>query len=280
LVDLLKQRVITAIVMALFISAAILFMPVTALAALLTVLVLIASWEWAKLAGLGRSFSKAMFALSCLALMVVVSLYMGLFTASPDWLRGRDVLGLGCLWWALALLWVKGYPGSAPLWGSVAVRCVMGWLTLLPAWLALIYLRQHDDGIAYLFILIGLVACADIGAFFAGRAFGKAKLAPAVSPAKSWAGFWGGVSASCGFALLLWAFWGTGQMHPAAVLAIALFTALASVLGDLLESMVKRHQGVKDSGTILPGHGGIMDRIDSITAAAPVFALSLLLVGW
>jgi phosphatidate cytidylyltransferase len=194
--------------------------------------------------------------------------------------RLQDLIGLGCLWWAIALLWVKSYPASAVIWQSTSMRMLMGFLTLVPAWLALVYLRLHDDGQALIFMLIALVASADIGAYFTGRAGGKEKVAPAVSPGKSWAGFWGGLTCSAGLAAVFWLFLSGPQQGLLAAMAIAIVTALASVLGDLLESMVKRQQGVKDSGRILPGHGGMLDRLDSITAAAPVFALGLMLAGW
>lgn len=277
---MLKQRVITALILVAVLGTAIVNFSMLGFAALMTVLVLGASWEWSVLAGLRSKLGRLAFTLSCALLMAVSIWRCQLLSEQAQWHEIRDILSLGCLWWAIALLWVTTYPGSAKLWGSVLVRMGMGFLTLVPAWLAFISLRLNDNGIAFIFILIGMVVCSDTGAYFSGRAWGKAKLAPAVSPAKSWAGFWGGLLASCCFAVLIWAIYGTEEMQLATVLFIAVFTGLASVLGDLLESMVKRHQGVKDSGTILPGHGGLMDRLDSLTAAAPVFALCLLFVGW
>ena len=156
----------------------------------------------------------------------------------------------------------------------------MGVMTLVPAWVAVIYLRQHEHGIELIFIMVAIVAAADIGAYFSGKAWGKSKLAVAVSPGKSWAGFWGGLVSSVSVVVVLWLIFDGGRHGLLAVVATVVVTALASVLGDLLESMVKRQQGIKDSGRILPGHGGMMDRLDSMTAAAPVFALCLLLAGW
>ena len=156
---------------------------------------------------------------------------------------------------------------------------MMGMFTLLPAWLALVYLSYHQYSISLILILVALVASADIGAYFVGRHWGRAKLAPLVSPGKSWAGFWGGLGSSSLLAYVLWLLLPV-ELGLLPVLAIALATSLASVLGDLVESMVKRQQGVKDSGVILPGHGGMMDRLDSLTAAAPVFSLCLILAGW
>ena len=281
---MLKLRVITAVLMILVVGGGILLLPAVGLAALFSLLVLIAAWEWAALAGWSSWYARACYSLVVGALLIVAAGYSNILTAAPDLDRVRDVVGVGCLWWAIALLWVKSYPASAALWGSRIVRLAMGLLTLIPAWMGLVYLRSHEAGIALIFLLIAMVAAADIGAYFSGKAWGKAKLAVKVSPGKSWAGFWGGLCTSIGLVLVLWVLFDQhfdgGGHSIIAVIAIALATTLASVLGDLLESMVKRQQGVKDSGRILPGHGGMMDRLDSMTAAAPVFALCLLLAGW
>jgi phosphatidate cytidylyltransferase len=276
----LKQRVITAVVMVLFLGSCIALLSELAIALLFAALILVAAWEWSAMAGLSAFFGRLLFVLSCGLLFFVSAIYSQLLGAELNIERVRDIVGLGCLWWAVALLWVRSYPASVPLWGSAFVRVLMGFLTLVPAWLALVFLRSQQHGIELIVILIGLVAAADIGAYFSGRAWGKAKLAPAVSPGKSWAGFWGGLAASSLFSALIWFTWGQDKVSLFAATAIAVVTSLASVLGDLLESMVKRQQGIKDSGTILPGHGGVMDRFDSLTAASPVFALSLILIGW
>ncbi len=277
---MLKQRVITAVIMILLIGSGIFFLPPLGLAGLIGLLVVIAAWEWGALAGLNSSATKIVFTLSVLLLLVLSAWHTQILSANASWENIRDWLGLGCLWWSIALLWVRSYPGSAVIWRSTPMRLLMGYLTLVPAWLALVYLRIHVHGIALIFLLIAMVAAADIGAYFSGLRWGKAKLAPNVSPGKSWAGFWGGLAASTGVVLVIWLLFGGAEHNVFAVLAVAVVTSLASVLGDLLESMIKRQQGVKDSGRILPGHGGMMDRLDSMTAAAPVFALSLLLAGW
>lgn len=276
---MLRERVITAIILILSIGSGIIFLPVLGGAALFALIVLVAAWEWASLSGLTARLSKGLFTLCTLGLIVAVAWYCNLYQDAVDWSRVRDITGLGCLWWAIALLWVKSFPASAVIWQPRLIRILMGFLTLVPAWLALVYLRLQEHGVVLIFVLIALVAAADIGAYFAGKAWGKAKLAPQVSPGKSWAGFWGGMAAAIMLALLIWMLLGQDRLGFIAVVAIAVATTLASVLGDLLESMIKRQQGVKDSGTILPGHGGMMDRMDSMTAAAPVFALCLILAG-
>lgn len=273
---MLKQRIITAIFMVAIMGSAILYLPALGFSLLMAALVLGASWEWTTLSGLRFVSGRLAFALSTAMFMAVSVWYAKLLSADINLQHIKDILLLGCLWWALALLWVKTYPGSASLWGSVFVRMLMGFLTLVPAWFAFVVLRLQEHGVVYILLLIGIVACADTGAYFAGRKWGRAKLAPNVSPGKSWAGFWGGMFVSSVFALVVWFFYGQTVVSLAGCVVIAVLTSLASVLGDLLESMVKRQRGVKDSGKILPGHGGLLDRLDSLTAAAPVFALSLL----
>ena len=275
---MLKQRIITGLILLALIVSSIVYLPAPQLAAVFAVFVLLAAWEWADMAGLKSAPARLMYTGVVLAFIALAGWSSKVLAEQPDIEQLRNILGLGCLWWSIALLWVKSYPGSASLWGSVVARSVMGLLVLVPAWLALVYLRVHELGIALIGVLIALVIAADVGAYFAGRAFGKAKLAPAVSPGKSWAGFWGGLACSLAIVCAAWLI-ADIQVNIYGVLVIALFTSLASVLGDLVESMVKRHRGIKDSGRLLPGHGGFMDRLDSLTAAAPVFALGVLLVG-
>lgn len=162
------------------------------------------------------------------------------------------------------------------------MRVVMGLMVLLPAWMAAVYLLSFQRGGVLMAVLVLLVATADIGAYFSGRRFGRHKLAPAVSPAKTWEGFWGGMICVVLVSLLVWSVLPAQFEHIGVVAAIAvgLATALTSVLGDLTVSMVKRESGVKDSSSLLPGHGGLLDRLDSLCGAAPTFALALLLAGY
>ena len=277
---MLKQRIITAVLIVLVIFAALAYLSMAALSGVFALAFLLASWEWANLSGFVSRIGRSLYIASCGLVMAFVAWQSGLL-AEHNVLVLRDIFVAACLWWAIALLWVKSYPTSAGLWGSKVARSVMGLLVLVPAWLALSYLRYLPEGIYLILVVIGLVVAADVGAYFTGRAFGKAKLAPAVSPGKSWAGFWGGLASCVSLMAILWQVWPGGMpIGLVAALCLALMTGLASVLGDLLESMVKRQRGIKDSGNLLPGHGGIMDRIDSITAAAPVFALGLFATGW
>jgi phosphatidate cytidylyltransferase len=145
---------------------------------------------------------------------------------------------------------------------------------LVPVWLALV--RLHEQGPQLMLFLLLLVVAADIGAYFAGRALGKHKLAPRVSPGKTWEGVGGGLVAAAMMAAFgVWWF----DMDAVPFMALCIVVAIASVVGDLTESMFKRHAGLKDSGNLLPGHGGVLDRVDSVTAAAPVFLIGLERLG-
>jgi len=162
------------------------------------------------------------------------------------------------------------------------MRSLIGLLILAPAWTAAVYLFSHPRGALLIVLLVLVVAVADMGAYFVGRAIGRHRMAPAVSPAKTWEGFWGGEISVALTGVALWSLlpaWGDHISLPA-VLAVLLATSMASVVGDLSVSMVKREIGAKDSGSLLPGHGGLLDRLESICGAAPVFALGLLLAGW
>jgi phosphatidate cytidylyltransferase len=276
---MLKQRVITAVLIVLALFAALAFLPAPWLAAIFAVLILLAAWEWSDLSGLQLQWQRGVFVVVLSAAMAGLCWEVSLLT-QPDPLRVRDVMVAACAWWAIALLWVKSYPASAGLWGSRLMRAFIGLFVLVPSWLSISYLRFLENGVWLILLVVALVAAADIGAYFVGRTLGKTKLAPSVSPGKSWAGFWGGLVSAMALMTLLYTIFADSM--PASfgeMLILAAFTALASVLGDLLESMIKRHRGIKDSGQILPGHGGLMDRIDSLTAAVPVFTLGLLSVG-
>jgi len=197
-----------------------------------------------------------------------------------------SLLWLAVLWWIIAALFMFSYPKSSAFWAkNKFIIALFGWLTLVPTWLAFMVLRTNNyafdefQGAQLLMYLFMLVWSADVGAYFVGKLMGKNKLMPNVSPGKTIEGFLGGVvfaailTVIVGFSLQ----WSSGEFITA-LLVTALITSV-SVLGDLTESMFKRQAGVKDSGTILPGHGGILDRIDSLTATAPVFALCYVLLA-
>jgi phosphatidate cytidylyltransferase len=278
---MLKQRVITGLIMAGLFLAAVIFLPLPGLAVLLGILVSMGAWEWTRLAGLNSPMARVLYVLVLAAVLGALYSYCQLGNA-PSQEQVQPFLGVACLWWSFAMLWVKGYPASAALWRMVPMRCLMGLLILAPAWMSAVYLLSFPRGGMLLVVMVLVVVAADIGAYFSGKRFGKHKLAVLVSPAKTWEGFWGGIICCVLLAVLLWYLLPDQAAHISlsSVVAVTVTTALASVVGDLTVSMVKRESGVKDSGSLLPGHGGMLDRLDSLCGAAPVFALGLLLAGW
>jgi phosphatidate cytidylyltransferase len=262
---LLVTRIITGAVLGVVITVTVLFLPTPAAAAILGLLWLAGAWEWAGLVGLatgGRAFYTA---------GVAVCMAAGLL-----WLDTRAallVLILALLWWLLAFGAVLAFPRQF----SRSFVAVAGLVVLLPSWLLLSRLHggpMLGPGLALTLLLI--VWAADIGAYAFGRWLGRVTLAPAVRPGTTWEGVGGGLLSAAlvgGLAALVLG------LPVGGLVSVGIATALVSVLGDLTTSMFKRNVGVKDSGHLLPGHGGVMDRIDSLTAAVPVFVLGLWLIG-
>ncbi len=278
---MLKQRVITALILSAIFLAALFYLPVPLFSVFVALVMLVSAWEWANLAGFGRSWQRFGYVVLVATATFLAGYYLEMSVWSPDITvdsgKFREILIIGCVWWAVALLFVQGFPSSAILWRHPLLRGLMGLFVLVPTWAAFTYVRAQEHGALLVLLIVAVVACADIGGYFAGRRWGKRKLAPAVSPGKTLEGFLGGVSFNFLLSLIVWGF--VGGSYPM-LLAIILPTSLVSVLGDLFESMLKRQRGIKDSSALLPGHGGVLDRVDSLTAAAPVFALALLSTGW
>lgn len=273
---MLKTRILTALILAPIAVIGIFFLPPLGFAIFTGVAISLGAWEWANMAGYASDTSRIGYAV--LVAFILVAVYQ---------LPTLNLLWLGILWWGVAWLMVRQYPGGTSVWGSSPARAAMGLLALVPAWVGLNHLRNGtllfgdmNNGLVAILYVFLVVWVADIGAYFAGRAFGRAKLAPRVSPGKSWAGVWGGLAAVALLALAAGAVAGATLVDTLLLLVVSVLVAGISVVGDLLESMLKRFRGIKDSSQLLPGHGGIMDRIDSLTAAIPVFALLITLTGW
>ena len=262
----LRKRVLTAVVGAAALLVILLFLPVWATVVVLTLMLLAGAWEWSAFLRLSGATRR----LTYVALVALLLPLAWRVSAQPD---GRDlILVAAVLWWLTAFMWIVFAPRLVSRWAAG----VAGVLALVPTWLALVWLRlAPPHGQWVLFTLI-LVWVADIGAFFVGRRFGRIRLAPAVSPGKTWEGVLGGVAMSA-----LVAVGGSLWFHVslAVFLPLCLATVAFSVIGDLTESLLKRFAGMKDSGSLFPGHGGVMDRIDSLTGAAPVLLLGLTLLG-
>ncbi len=288
---MLKQRIITALILAPAAISAIFYLPLVYFAALLMVIIGIGAWEWGPLMGFATKSRRIGFAATTVILIAgiwsVVSPHNLWIDPTQIHEYASALLWLAVAWWILSAFLMFSYPDSSGFWSKHrSVRGVFGWLTLVPTWLAFMVIRTNDyqadtyHGAQLLMFLFLMVWSADIGAYFVGKTFGKNKLMPNVSPGKTLEGFLGGIVSACILVtiaayLLAW----NGEQITTALLVTVLITTV-SVLGDLNESMFKRQAGVKDSGSILPGHGGILDRIDSLTATAPVFALCYVLFGW
>jgi len=255
-------------------TLALLFYASSALFYLVTALVMLAAaWEWSRLMELKKISQQAVYILS-------VAVLLGLTWYFTD--RALVVFGiffLSFLWWVKAYVLVVAYPRWSQLWSKGRFRrAIMGWFVLVPSWLALNFIRNFAEGPQLLLYLFILIWSADTAAYFAGRAWGKHLLAPRVSPKKSWEGLLAALVSTIIISMSAMLMAKNPAPLMVAGVVLALVTILFSVVGDLTESMMKRQAGVKDSSGLLPGHGGLLDRIDSITAAAPIFALGLLVI--
>jgi phosphatidate cytidylyltransferase len=262
----LRTRIVTAVVLAVVLLAVILGLPPAATVAVLTALVVAGAWEWSaflRLKSVSRRVAYVAFVVLLLALAWRAS-------AAPD---RRDLILAGAVvWWFAAFLWVA----FAPRWVSPWSAGLAGVLALVPSWVAMVRLRLSlPHGAEWVLFALLLVWVADIGAFFVGRRFGRIRLAPEVSPGKTWEGAVGGLAVSA-LVAVAGAAWFRVALLP--FLPLCLAAVGFSIVGDLTESLLKRFAGMKDSGSILPGHGGVMDRIDSLTGAAPVLLLGLTLL--
>ncbi|HUH30329.1 MAG TPA: phosphatidate cytidylyltransferase [Rhodanobacter sp.] len=268
---MLLQRVLTALLLAPLVIVLIALAPTAWFAAVVTITFLAALWEWAALSGLKSPALRG--ALLAVAALGFAALWM--LRASPF---GSWVIVIGVAWWLLAGAWLRHFAfGAAPTRDNVARKLLAGLFVTLPAWMALVSVHQRSpDGHWWTLLALLIVWAADIGAYFSGRTFGKRKLAAQISPGKTWAGAYGALVA--GTLVMLVGAWllGIRGGQLLGLLLLAPLTVAVSIVGDLVESLMKRHAKVKDSGTLFPGHGGLMDRLDSLFAALPVFAAGLL----
>ncbi len=274
---MLKQRVITAVVL---VAGLLLLLfntsPLWFSAAIIPVVVL-AGWEWCNLSGNKTALGKLLFLVALFLSLTGSALWLNLFDDLAI-SKGQDLMLFAAILWAIIFLWVQGYPSSAILWSAKPLLAILGLGLLTATWLAIVLIVHQPYGQWLLLLAVAVVALADIGGYVAGNLFGKHKLAPVVSPGKTWEGFLGGLACQLLLILLLVIFMPVA-VSPLALALLIIPVALFSVLGDLFESMLKRHQGIKDSSQILPGHGGVLDRIDGLMAALPLFILLHLLLS-
>ena len=264
----LAQRIITAAVLLVVLLPALLLLPVAVGIGLIGLFVLGGAWEWS-------AFFQPRGAAVRFAYVAIVALLLALAAwAVPSALAVTAAVYAALAWWLVAFLWVLRFP--TPIARPTVALC--GLLVLVPAGVSLVSMLQAEPRGRFLVLLVLVIVwAADAGAYFAGRRFGRVKLAPRVSPGKTWEGVFGGLAlavlaATVGAAVL---------GHPPSVAApLGLSVAAISVVGDLTVSMFKRNAGLKDSGRLIPGHGGVLDRVDSVTAAAPLFVLEASWLGW
>ena len=267
---MLKYRLISAFVLIPVVIAALFLLP--------------PAGEWGQFSGFTSTTQRVWLSVLCGLLLALMLFLMPEYHYDVHQPLVEGALWASLGWWVVALLLVLTYPASAAFWrNSKTLRLIFGVLTIVPFFWGMLALRawhytdDHYSGALWLLYVMILVWGADSGAYMFGKMFGKHKLAPKVSPGKTWQGFFGGLLTA---AVISWAYgwWAHLNVTPMVLLVCSIVAALASVLGDLTESMFKREAGIKDSGNLIPGHGGILDRIDSLTAAVPVFACLLLLV--
>ncbi|CAM3800357.1 phosphatidate cytidylyltransferase [Rouxiella silvae] len=281
---MLKYRIITALILIPIVIAALFLLPPVGFAVVNIVVCMLAAWEWGQFSGFASRSQRLWLAILCGLLLTAMMWSLPAYQQLDHLALVNGSLWFSLAWWIAAFVLVVAYPGSAALWrNSRTLRLIFGLLTIIPFFWGMLSLRlygyaeNHYNGAWWLLYVMLLVWGADSGAYLFGKLFGKHKLAPKVSPGKTWEGLVGGLLTS---ALISWLFgrYAPLDVVPSTLLICSIIAALASVLGDLTESMFKREAGIKDSGNLIPGHGGIMDRIDSLTAAVPVFACLMLLV--
>lgn len=271
---MLETRVITALVIIPLLVSAVLLLSVKSLAFIFGVVIIIGAWEWSRLSGFTSMISR----LAYIALTIFIMLQ------SYNWIEQPKLLSYMLyavfVWWLFAFLWLTITSPDKLLANvlNVYIRGLIGLILLVPAWLSLLALHtQGNNGPYLLLAFFILIWVADSGAYYSGKIFGCRKLAPVISPGKTIEGVYGALCAAFLASIIIALFLDYNFLQIIIFSSITLFCIIFSIIGDLFESVAKRNAGIKDSGTFFPGHGGVMDRIDSLTSAAPLFLLSL---GW
>lgn len=279
---MLIQRLLAALVLIPIVIAGLFFLSISNFAIVMLVIFALSSWEWAQFLHFTTKRSKSIFTI-LLTILAAIIYYLPIYVYLP--INIFEIILLSSIaWWGIALILVLSYPKSVKLWGtSFFNKLLFAFFTLMPFFIAMIQLRQINyglnsyEGAYWLLYILVLVWATDSGAYFAGRLWGKHKLAPSVSPGKTIEGLMGGVASSIIIGLLVYySHFFNAPFYPFMISSVV--AIFASVLGDLTESMFKREANIKDSGHLIPGHGGILDRIDSLTAAMPIFAAFILYI--
>lgn len=280
----LQLRIITAVILMLGLIAVTTLLSPFAFALVLAAIVLMASWEWSGLIGLQDKNSRVRYQITVLIMIGSGFLLLGVTPEADaiDGLRASMLLLLGLLWWMVAIVMLTGYPENAGQWNDKSKIGLMGILALIPTWVGVVMLKYLAPEGYLVISLVLMVAAVDVGAYFAGTYLGHNKLAPQLSPNKSWEGVWGGLITCLvlGIAMIIALHVNVVTLSLSQVIILVLLCPLVTlfaVIGDLVESMLKRNSQVKDSGQLLPGHGGVLDRVDALIAVTPIYVLTILL---
>jgi phosphatidate cytidylyltransferase len=285
---MLIKRIITASVLASLIALAVFKLPMEYFSLLIGFITLLAAWEWAKLTSRNSTIFRVLFLVLLITPMLGIHFWtqiLELVAQLTDWPDVRDYSGIlewfvipPVLFWILVMILIRNTPTNVlKLQFKTRYKLLIGWFVLLSAWMFLSRLRALYGSEMTMYFLI-LIWIADIAAYFTGKKWGKIKLSPEISPGKTVAGLYGALVSGLICAVVLSLIYGFQIMIAADFVVLSTLTVLISIYGDLFVSVVKRQCGAKDSGTLLPGHGGVLDRIDSLIAAIPFFYACICLV--
>jgi len=276
-----RTRLLAALIMTPLAVAAVLFLDTPWLVALAAMVFLAGLWEWFRLAEIDDTLHRSVLLVANLAMMVAI-VWASRSSSGFSFVLFQLATVVGVAWWLLAMWWLKHFEFASDHDTNARMfKLAAGTLAVVPAWCALALIHGgSSNGHRWLLIALMVIWAADSGAYFAGRRFGKRKLSPRISPNKTIEGLIGGMVAAVVIALIGAPLAGATLAQLPLVAIVVVVTVLFSVVGDLFESLLKRHVGAKDSGDLIPGHGGILDRIDSVLAALPVFALGKGLLGF
>jgi phosphatidate cytidylyltransferase len=269
---MLKQRVITAIILAVLFLIVLFVLPQTVWYMVVGLVVMQGAWEWARLAKMPVQKAWMYVVIMLFSYVALLWIYEA-FSQSQKYCVQISVYGVSAAFWLLIVpAFLKGLWKSQNLW----LLAVVGWIVLIPTAMAMLDLRNATPQPWWLLGVMAMVWMADIAAYFTGKKFGKNKLAPNISPGKTWEGVAGAMLGVVVYVALVML--GSGMTKHYSLMLFAIAGVALSIIGDLFESAMKRQAGLKDSGNLLPGHGGLLDRIDALTSTLPLAALVLILM--
>jgi phosphatidate cytidylyltransferase len=285
---MLLKRIITASILAALVATAVFTLPPEYFSLLLGILTLVAAWEWLYLIDVRSITKKLLFLLALIVPMVGLHLWTHFLELLAQWTKWPEIRFYSgilewlvippILFWIVVMISIRNLPNTVlNLQMRLRYKALIGWFILLACWMFLTRLRVFYEPPMTMYFLV-LIWVADISAYFVGKKYGKTKLSPDISPGKTVAGFYGAIVSGLVCAIVLSLIYGFNYVFAADFALLSMLTVLISVYGDLFFSVVKRQRGVKDSGVILPGHGGILDRVDSLVAAIPLFYAGIYLI--